>query len=73
MSLYNCLLIHYFSASQEGNYRTSAYEAINTYIQHATSDTITVVHNVAVTALQRMEQLLAMQVWHIHNSQLPFI
>ena len=55
-------LIDDFSASQEGNYRTAAYEAINSYIKYATSDTINVVHNVAITAITRMEQLMAMQV-----------
>ncbi|KIP03461.1 hypothetical protein PHLGIDRAFT_130117 [Phlebiopsis gigantea 11061_1 CR5-6] len=49
------------TASNEGNYRTSAYEAITSYVSHASPDTISVVQNIAVTILHRMEQLLAMQ------------
>lgn len=49
------------TASNEGNYRTAAYEAITSYVTHATADTIPVVQTTAVTILHRMEQLLAMQ------------
>lgn len=50
------------SASNEGNYRTAAYEAITSLVMHSTMDTIAVVQSVAVTILHRMEQLLSMQV-----------
>lgn len=50
------------SSGNEANYRTSAYEAITSYLTQATPDTITVVQSTAVTVLQRMEQLLSMQV-----------
>lgn len=49
------------TATNEGNYRTAAYEAITMYVQHSTPETVAVVQNTAVTILQRMEQLLAMQ------------
>ncbi|GJE92935.1 ARM repeat-containing protein [Phanerochaete sordida] len=49
------------TASNEGNYRTAAYEAITSYIQHATRETVSIVQSTALTILQRMEQLLAMQ------------
>lgn len=54
-----CLL---YSSGNESNFRTSAYEAITSYITHATPDTIPVVQNTIVAVLQRMEQLLGMQV-----------
>ncbi|KAH9834388.1 ARM repeat-containing protein [Rhodofomes roseus] len=49
------------TASNEGNYRTAAYEAITSYVTHSSADTIPVVQNTAVAILARMEQLLAMQ------------
>ncbi|KAG6899172.1 hypothetical protein C0993_012665 [Termitomyces sp. T159_Od127] len=49
------------SASNESNFRTSAYEAITSYLSHATPDTIVVVQNTLLTILDRMERLLAMQ------------
>ncbi|RDB23601.1 Importin subunit beta-1 [Hypsizygus marmoreus] len=49
------------SAGNEANFRTAAYEAITSYLTHATTDAIPVVQNTVVTILQRMEQLLAMQ------------
>ncbi|THG96021.1 hypothetical protein EW026_g5732 [Hermanssonia centrifuga] len=49
------------TASNEGNYRTAAYEAITSYVIHATDDTIPVVQSTAVAILHRMEQLLGMQ------------
>lgn len=52
----------YFSANNEGNYRTAAYEAITSFVTHATVDVISTVQSTAVTILHRMEQLLAMQV-----------
>lgn len=50
------------SSGNEANFRTSAYEALASYVTHASPDTIPVVQNTAVTVLARMEQLLAMQV-----------
>ena len=55
------------SASNEGNYRTAAYEAITSYVAHSSADTITVVQNTAVAILARMEQLLALQVSQLHE------
>ncbi|KNZ75553.1 Importin subunit beta-1 [Termitomyces sp. J132] len=49
------------SASNEANFRTSAYEAITSYLSHATGDSIFVVQNTLLTILDRMERLLAMQ------------
>ncbi|KAL0578066.1 karyopherin Kap95 [Marasmius crinis-equi] len=49
------------SSSNEANYRTAAYEAITSWLTHATQDAIPVVQNTVVTILQRMEQLLGMQ------------
>ncbi|KAF9028063.1 karyopherin Kap95 [Hymenopellis radicata] len=48
------------SASNESNYRTAAYEAMTSYLTHATPDAIVVVQNTVVTILQRMEHLLGM-------------
>ncbi|KAL1739490.1 armadillo-type protein, partial [Schizophyllum fasciatum] len=50
------------SAGNEANFRTSAYEAITSYVTHATQDVIPVVQNTVLTILQRMEHLLS-----IHN------
>jgi importin subunit beta-1 len=55
-------LIACCSANNEHNSRTAAYEAIAAYLSGATVDTIVVVQNTVVAVLQRMEQLLAMQV-----------
>ncbi|OBZ74428.1 Importin subunit beta-1 [Grifola frondosa] len=49
------------SASNDENYRTTAYEAITSFVTHSSLDTITVVQNTALTVLSRMEQLLSMQ------------
>ncbi len=49
------------STSNESNFRTAAYEAITSYLSHATPDAIGVVQNTAVTILQRMEHLLSIQ------------
>lgn len=54
--------IHFSSAGNEANFRTAAYEAITSYLTHATPDAIPVVQNTVVAILQRMEQLLGMQV-----------
>ncbi|KAI5990413.1 karyopherin Kap95 [Pisolithus albus] len=43
------------------NFRTSAYEAITSYVTHATNDVIPVVQNTLITILMRMQQLLGMQ------------
>jgi hypothetical protein len=50
------------STSNENNFRTSAYEAITSYVSHATPDVIGIVQNTIVTILQRMEHLLDVQV-----------
>ncbi|KAF9074647.1 armadillo-type protein [Rhodocollybia butyracea] len=49
------------SSSNESNYRTAAYEAITSFLTHATKDAIPVVQSTTVTILQRMEHLLGMQ------------
>jgi len=49
------------STGNEANFRTAAYEAITSYLTHATPDAIGVVQSTAVTVLQRMEHLLSIQ------------
>ncbi|KAF9054219.1 armadillo-type protein [Panaeolus papilionaceus] len=49
------------STSNESNFRTAAYEAITSYLQQATPESLTVVQTTAVTILQRMEHLLSIQ------------
>ena len=49
------------STGNESNFRTSAYEALASYVTHATPESIAVVQNTALTVLSRMEQLLGMQ------------
>lgn len=51
-----------FRTTNEANFRTSAYEAIASYVTHASADVIPVVQNTLITILVRMEQLLGMQV-----------
>ncbi|KAF5391964.1 hypothetical protein D9757_003286 [Collybiopsis confluens] len=47
--------------SNESNYRTAAYEAITSFLTHATRDVIPVVQHTIVTILERMERLLSVQ------------
>ena len=49
------------SAGNESNYRTSAYEAITSFVQQATPDVLRVVQDTALAILQRMEHLLGVQ------------
>ncbi|KAG1838676.1 armadillo-type protein, partial [Suillus tomentosus] len=49
------------TTANESNFRTSAYEAITSYVSHSTTDCIPVVQNTVIAILQRMEQLLNMQ------------
>ena len=49
------------TTGNEANFRTSAYEALASYITHAGPESIPVVQNTALTVLSRMEQLLSMQ------------
>lgn len=51
-----------FRTANEANFRTSAYEAITSYVTHASIDVVPVVQNTLITILLRMEQLLSMQV-----------
>lgn len=66
------------SAGNESNYRTSAYEAITSFVQQATPDCVQVVSNTALKILDRMEHLLNVQVcsWCINTriwlTPLPF-
>ncbi|KAG6332567.1 hypothetical protein ID866_6517 [Astraeus odoratus] len=57
----NALLRVTETTGNEANFRTSAYEAITSYVTHATNDVIPVVQNTLITILMRMEQLLGMQ------------
>ncbi|KIJ60940.1 hypothetical protein HYDPIDRAFT_169967 [Hydnomerulius pinastri MD-312] len=57
----NALLRVTETTSNESNFRTSAYEAITSYVTHATNDVIPVAQNTLITILVRMEQLLNMQ------------
>ncbi|KAI6002203.1 armadillo-type protein [Pisolithus orientalis] len=57
----NALLRVTDTTSNEANFRTSAYEAITSYVTHATNDVIPVVQNTLITILMRMQQLLGMQ------------
>jgi importin subunit beta-1 len=50
------------SAGNESNYRTSAYEAITSFVQQATPDCVQVVSNTSLKILDRMEHLLNVQV-----------
>ena len=50
------------SAGNESNYRTSAYEAITSFVQQATVDCVQVVSNTTLKILDRMEHLLNVQV-----------
>jgi importin subunit beta-1 len=55
------------TSSNEANYRTSAYEAVTSFITNAPPDVISVVQNTSLTILQRMEHLLSVQVrGHVH-------
>ncbi|EJD36187.1 karyopherin Kap95 [Auricularia subglabra TFB-10046 SS5] len=47
--------------SNENNFRTSAYEAITTYVARSAVDTLPVVSTVVITVLSRMESLLSVQ------------
>ncbi|KAG1792254.1 karyopherin Kap95 [Suillus variegatus] len=49
------------TTANESNFRISAYEAITSYVSHSTTDCIPVVQNTVIAILQRMEQLLNMQ------------
>lgn len=62
----SCLTSFHFidsccSSGNESNFRTAAYEAITSYLSHATPDAISVVQNTALTVLQRMDHLLSIQ------------
>ncbi|KAF8316436.1 ARM repeat-containing protein [Clavulina sp. PMI_390] len=47
--------------TNEGNFRTAAYETLATLISHAAQDTLQVVHNVVMGILTRQEHLLSVQ------------
>ncbi|KAL0952370.1 hypothetical protein HGRIS_006648 [Hohenbuehelia grisea] len=49
------------TAGNESNFRTAAYEAITSYVSHATPDCITTVQETVVAILARMEHLLGVQ------------
>lgn len=61
-----CMLVYTitklpFRPSNESNFRTSAYEALASYVSHSAQSSLPTVSNVIITILNRMEQLLAMQ------------
>lgn len=58
-------LIQIISTGNESNFRTSAYEALASYITHASPESLPIIQNTAVTVLTRMQQLLSMQVSEI--------
>ncbi|KAF8513401.1 armadillo-type protein [Gautieria morchelliformis] len=47
--------------NNESNFRTSAYEALASYVSHSAQSSLPIVSNVIITILNRMEQLLGMQ------------
>ncbi|KAL0957773.1 hypothetical protein HGRIS_001550 [Hohenbuehelia grisea] len=49
------------TAGNESNFRTAAYEAITSYVSHATPDCITTVQETVVAILARTEHLLGLQ------------
>lgn len=56
--------INHFSPSRstnEGNFRTAAYETMSTLISHSAQDTLHVVQSVVLAMLQRQEHLLTIQ------------
>ncbi|THH07579.1 hypothetical protein EW145_g3285 [Phellinidium pouzarii] len=57
----NALLRVTDGTGNESNFRTSAYEALASYVTHAGPESITVVQNTALATLSRMDQLLNMQ------------
>ncbi|KAJ7585024.1 armadillo-type protein [Mycena floridula] len=57
----NALLRVTENSGNEANYRTAAYEAMTSILQHSTPDAVSVLQNTIVTVLARMEQLLSMQ------------
>lgn len=56
------MVYRYYSAGNESNFRTAAYEAITSFVANATADVKGVVENVIVTTLNRMDHLLGVQV-----------
>ncbi|KAH9990849.1 karyopherin Kap95 [Russula vinacea] len=61
VSLERCCKSQRRTAGNESNYRTSAYEAITSFVQQATPDCLQVVSNTALKILDRMEHLLNVQ------------
>ena len=55
------------SAGNESNYRTSAYEAITSFVQQATLDCVQVVSSTTLKILDRMEHLLNVQVLRLRR------
>ena len=51
-----------FRSTNESNFRTSAYEALSSFVSHSAVDTLAIVSNVIVTVLTRMESLLTLHV-----------
>ncbi|KAH8084890.1 ARM repeat-containing protein [Cristinia sonorae] len=49
------------SATNEGNFRTAAYQAITSYVGHATPESIPVVQSTTLVIIQRMEHLISVQ------------
>ncbi|KAF8754140.1 ribosomal protein import innucleus [Rhizoctonia solani] len=55
------LLVVTEKPTNESNFRTAAYEALNAYIANASADTFNAVSQITLTVLQRMETLLNIQ------------
>ncbi|CAE6410786.1 unnamed protein product [Rhizoctonia solani] len=55
------LLVVTEKPTNESNFRTAAYEALNAYIANASADTFGGVSQITLTVLQRMESLLNIQ------------
>ncbi|TCD60502.1 karyopherin beta [Steccherinum ochraceum] len=49
------------TATNEGNFRTAAYQAITSYVSHTTPESIPVVQNTTVAIVERMEHLIQVQ------------
>ncbi|CCO28895.1 Importin subunit beta-1 AltName: Full=Importin-95 [Rhizoctonia solani AG-1 IB] len=56
------LLVVTEKPTNESNFRTAAYEALNAYIANASADNFNAVSQITLTVLQRMETLLNIQV-----------
>jgi hypothetical protein len=61
-SFFPTFFVHLCRHANESNARTSAYEAIGTFVTQSAADTLPVVSQVTLECLSRMEQLMTVQV-----------